>query len=196
LKAGYSVLAYDRIGTGKSDKPDAYEVVGADTHVEIAKGLIDLAREGRLVASTNTLNAPKFEKVVAVGHSIGSAFTLGLLVKHGASVDAAIPTGFIFSSQAPSNAFATMGVEFAPENNPQKYGHLTSGYVVQGTKYNAEQFFLKLGNYEPDMLDYSYSITDAVAIQDALSPPTVLGTPATKFKGPVMVSQSVVLHMK
>jgi pimeloyl-ACP methyl ester carboxylesterase len=192
LKAGYSVLSYDRIGTGMSDKPDAYEIVGADTHVEVARGLIELARQGRLADPSKDpvgqQASTKFEKIVAVGHSIGSAFTLGLVIKHGDLVDAAIPTGFIPNSEAPALAFATMGVEFAPLNNPQKYGDLTSGYIVQGTKYNAQQFFLKLGNFEAEMGDYAYSITDAVAIQDALSPGTALSGPAMKFKGPLLVS--------
>jgi hypothetical protein len=44
LGAGYSILIYDRLGTGQSEKPDAYDIVQGPPHIEILNQLIVLAR--------------------------------------------------------------------------------------------------------------------------------------------------------
>ena len=48
LKAGYSILTYDRLGVGESDHPDAYTVVQAPLELEILKELTLRARNGTL----------------------------------------------------------------------------------------------------------------------------------------------------
>ncbi len=191
-KAGDSVLAYDRIGTGKSDKPDAYSIIQAPAQVEILKGLTVLARNGGLAKSApnnTSISIPKIEKVILVGHSIGSAFTLASLSLYGATVDAVVATGFIFSTHPLANAVATMGVEFAPENDPRKFGNRPSGYLVQGTKYNGEQFFLKKGNYEAGVLDYAASIKETFTLGETAAIGAVTAAPA--FKGPLLVSRAL-----
>jgi hypothetical protein len=69
IGAGYAVLDIDRIGSGLSDHPaDPEEVTivsGAYTIHQIVQGL----RNG-------TIAGIKFEKVMLVGHSVGSAITL------------------------------------------------------------------------------------------------------------------------
>lgn len=46
--AGYSVLTWDRLGTGQSDKPDAYDVVQAPLELEILREITILARSRQL----------------------------------------------------------------------------------------------------------------------------------------------------
>ncbi|KAK5241614.1 hypothetical protein LTS06_012004, partial [Exophiala xenobiotica] len=46
LKAGYSILTYDRLGAGRSDHPDAYSVVQAPLELEILRQLTLMARNG------------------------------------------------------------------------------------------------------------------------------------------------------
>jgi len=48
VAAGYSILTYDRLGTGQSDKPDAYDVVQAPLEVEILREITLLSRAGQL----------------------------------------------------------------------------------------------------------------------------------------------------
>src|SRR4051812_27220914 len=48
IKAGYSILTYDRLGTGQSDHPNAYEVVQAPLELEILRQLTLMARNGTL----------------------------------------------------------------------------------------------------------------------------------------------------
>ena len=56
LKAGYSILTYDRLGTGQSDHPDAYDVVQAPLELEILRQLTLMARNGTLHSFTGEAN--------------------------------------------------------------------------------------------------------------------------------------------
>jgi hypothetical protein len=49
LNAGYSILTYDRLGTGLSDKPDGYTIVQAPLQLEILHQLTLMAHDGRLL---------------------------------------------------------------------------------------------------------------------------------------------------
>lgn len=56
LEAGYSTLTYDRLGVGRSDKPDAYTVVQAPLELEILRQLTLMARNGTLYNFAGTQN--------------------------------------------------------------------------------------------------------------------------------------------
>lgn len=100
LDHGYSILTYDRLGTGNSTKADAYDVVQAGVEIEIVRGLTELARAGKLVSSSKVVQSTCNEtgallgyvpsKVVHVGHSYGSFMTSGLLARYGNLSDGAI----------------------------------------------------------------------------------------------------------
>ena len=49
LAAGYSILTYDRLGTGLSDKPDGDTIVQAPLELEILPGFTQMARSGDLL---------------------------------------------------------------------------------------------------------------------------------------------------
>lgn len=97
---GYSILTYDRLGTGNSTKADAYTMVQASAEIEIVRTLTELVRAGKLVSSakvigshsndTSILNSYVPDKVVHVGHSYGSFMTSGLLARYGNMSDGAI----------------------------------------------------------------------------------------------------------
>lgn len=80
LKAGNSVSTYDRLSTGQSDHPDAYEVVQSPLELEMLHQLTLMARNGTLygladqatpaVAAFDALKPPS--KVVHVGQNVGS----------------------------------------------------------------------------------------------------------------------------
>ena len=110
VNAGYSILTYDRLGTGLSAKPDAYTVVQSPLQLEILRKLTIMARSGDLFAFAKQQKSSKPEiqqierasKVVHVGHSFGSILTSALLSSYGNISDAAIITGYV---SPPFNAF-------------------------------------------------------------------------------------------
>lgn len=97
---GYSILTYDRLGTGNSTKADAYTMVQAGVEIEIVRILTELARAGKLIScakvvgsdanGTDAMDTYVPDKVVHVGHSYGSFMTSGLLARYGNMSDGAI----------------------------------------------------------------------------------------------------------
>ena len=74
MNAGYSVLTYDRIGTGESDKPDAYTVVQTPLQSVILMEITKIAQAGQLGSYATSAQKPvaTFNKFIHVGHSQGS----------------------------------------------------------------------------------------------------------------------------
>jgi pimeloyl-ACP methyl ester carboxylesterase len=96
------VLAYDRLGTGKSEKPDAYDIVQIPTDIDILVKLTKLARSGTLISSslvsTNDASAAAIHdytptKIVHVGHAYGSYIMFIMLGQYADISDAALMTG-------------------------------------------------------------------------------------------------------
>ncbi|KAB5582906.1 hypothetical protein GE09DRAFT_284933 [Coniochaeta sp. 2T2.1] len=191
LGQGYSIFTYDRLGTGSSDKPDAYTIVQTDVQVEILRQLTLLLRTGKLVSSSKKLGGSNSlekyipKKIVHVGHSLGSICTIGLLQVNGSISDGAILTGFLPNNQLSGVSVGTWGFEYAKESDPKRFGDRGSGYLVQKTKYNVQLSFLKKGTFEPALLDYAESIKQPNSVGEFVSIGATFGTPAKDFKGPV-----------
>jgi pimeloyl-ACP methyl ester carboxylesterase len=198
---GYSILTYDRLGTGNSQKPDAYDVVQIPTEVEILAGLTKLARSGKLVSSsklvstTNTITKTpiprdfRATKVVQIGHSFGSYLVALALGQYGSALsDGAVLTGLL-----PTNLTTMLDVlhydhEFARQHNPARFGAYPSGYFVLNTPSCLQKLFLRKGAFEPRMLDYVDSIKSPEAVGEYASEVTSPLVPATEFRGPIQVS--------
>ncbi|KAL2859619.1 Alpha/Beta hydrolase protein [Aspergillus pseudodeflectus] len=188
LKAGYSILTYDRLGVGKSSKPDAYEVVQGPVELEILKELTVRARSGDLAKSIKGKHAdiPDFEKIVLVGHSLGSAVTIGVLSKYGEIVDGAISTGLITQGKLGQTGQSAFGLEHAKTHDKTRFGDRGSGYLVQATLSNVQQIFFKKGHFDEKLLKYGEKIKETGTIGEFLSLGSVLATPALNYKGPLL----------
>jgi hypothetical protein len=79
LKAGYSILTYDRLGVGQSDHPDAYSVVQAPLKLEILRQLTLIARNGTLYSLAEKAEPADaaFSKLTNQARSCTSAPVLG-----------------------------------------------------------------------------------------------------------------------
>ncbi|PVH91895.1 alpha/beta-hydrolase [Periconia macrospinosa] len=184
LAAGYSILIYDRLGTGQSDKPDAHDIVQFPVQIEILNQFVISARAGKLTASIKhpTLTVPKFNKIVAVGHSIGSILTSGLLTRYPSAVDGAVLTGYLLTPQANTNP--PQGLEFARDNGNTRFHNDPNGYVVQGAESDIQHDFFHYGNFEDDALAYAGCNKDTFTIGELLS----FGAPvaAPEYSGPLI----------
>ncbi|KAL2866202.1 alpha/beta hydrolase [Aspergillus lucknowensis] len=194
LKAGYSILTYDRLGVGKSDKPDAYDVVQAPVEVEVLKEITLLARTGGLAelvrrkgrGGGGTTTTPQFEKVVLVGHSLGSAITLGVLAGHGDIVEGAVATGLIPTGELGSIGVRSFGLEHAESHDRARFQGRGSGYLVQATESNLQQIFFKKGDFDKRVLRYGAQIKETGTVGEFLSLGAVASQAAPEYSGPVL----------
>ncbi|KAK7887907.1 hypothetical protein LTR67_009301 [Exophiala xenobiotica] len=194
LKAGYSILTYDRLGAGQSDHPDAYSVVQAPLELEILRQLTLMARNGTLYSFAgkaqpaddpvfNGLTRPN--KVVHVGHSFGSFLTSALLAKYPSLTDGAIITGYFYGKYLGAPGMASWGVDFAATSSPPF--NRSSGYVVC-QKSGIQNLFFG-GNpdtaFTPEMLDYGDSLKQPVPIGELASAFHIIGLQGPGLKAPV-----------
>ncbi|KAK3291495.1 Alpha/beta hydrolase family-domain-containing protein [Chaetomium fimeti] len=197
LSEGYSIFTYDRLGTGKSDKPDGYDIVQLNVQVEILRQLTQLARSGKLVSTskklsnctTNTrLTKYKPSKVVHVGHSLGSLVSVGLITNYPTESDGLIATGFLITNVPLSGLnVATWGFELARENDPALFRDRGSGYLVSATKSDVQLNFLRKGSFELAMLDYAWQIRQTVTVSEFQSLTTGFGEKGAEFRAPLQM---------
>lgn len=198
MDAGYSVLTYDRLGTGKSDKPDAYTIVQAPLQLEILREISSMARNGDLQkhipAGKSKIDTDvSFNKLIHVGHSFGSFLTSALLTTYPETSDGAVITGYILNKYFADLRFGTFALGYAPEVDPILFSDRSSGYVVHSTKGALQTGFFSvkentttgLGGFEPELLDYAYSVRQPLVVSETTSPALLNLGVAESFKGPV-----------
>lgn len=189
---GYSILTYDRVGNGRSSRPDAYDVGQAPLQVEVLRGLTLMARAGTLISGAlgkpacgPALAGYRAARVVHVGHSYGSIVSSGLLSAYGNLSDGALITGFLYNSQFSKVLPPSFGLEYAAQHDRRRFGDRGSGYMVQASESNIQQIFFKKGSFDYAALKYAESVKQTITAGEQLSPGLVLGRPAPAFRGPL-----------
>lgn len=188
LKAGYSMLTYDRLGVGQSDHPDAYSVVQGPLEVEILRQLTLMARDGRLYSMAHSPDLEKMskpDKVVHVGHSFGSVLTSAFIALYGNLTDGGIITGYYLGPLLGTTGSTTFSVEYAATSSPPY--NRSSGYVVSDRKGIQNIFFggnLKTA-FTPELLTYGTSIKQPAPIGEFASAGSIVGLYGPSFKAPV-----------
>ncbi|KAI9902422.1 hypothetical protein N3K66_001774 [Trichothecium roseum] len=145
---GYSTLAYDRLGVGESDK-----LLDVQIYLEVAalERLTDLAREGKLSPKIDA----KYEKIVHLGHSFGSAITYNLVNQRPEISQGIVLQGY---SHVPDfmGLFA-LGVNHVPVKKiPQLAMKYPKGYVTPGTRNGVQIAHFGPGDYDESMLDRAF----------------------------------------
>jgi pimeloyl-ACP methyl ester carboxylesterase len=94
---GYATLAIDRLGNGQSSHPNAL-TTQIPLQVEILHLIIEAARSGNLPLP-EPYSGARFDKIIAVGHSLGSMVVNALNWRYAADADGTVLTGYaIFSA--------------------------------------------------------------------------------------------------
>ncbi|RYP12483.1 hypothetical protein DL765_007282 [Monosporascus sp. GIB2] len=197
ISKGYSILMFDRIGTGQSEIPDAYDDVQAATEVEILTQLTAMARNGTLLSSANrvvptTDDVPVPElnptHIVHVGHSFGSVLITGLLIQHGDLSDAALLTGFLPNSTHLGDVpVATFEHDFAPDHDPARFGQFPSGYIVLTSENTLQKVYFTKDGLEPELLTYTEKIKQPEAVALYASSGQAFTHPGPVYRGPVQL---------
>ncbi|MFF5258483.1 alpha/beta hydrolase [Actinomadura viridis] len=88
-RAGYAVVAMDRIGTGASSRPP-YGEVATDNHAHVLHQVVQALRDG-------AVGGVAFDRVVTVGHSYGSGIAIVEAARH-QDVDGLIVSGMLHTT--------------------------------------------------------------------------------------------------
>ncbi len=164
--------------------------------VQILRGITKMARDGELMqyasSGSKAPSAPKFNKIIHVGHSLGSITTTGLITTYGNESDGAIITGFIptFSFPAPTIGF---DLHLASEYNPELFGDYPNGYFISSTQSAIQANFFSsrrnhtagIGGFTPELLQYGDSIKSPFGVAELISAGQLNLGLAPDFKGPI-----------
>lgn len=165
LEAGYSILTYDRLSTGHSDKPDAYTVAQAQVELEILRQLTMKARSGSFGVNPR--------KIVHVGHSFGSVLTSAFIGEYPLLSDGAIITGFL-ENQHFGSGMTPWSVRYATDR--------PSGYVY--CQKSGIQTIFFAGDFTQELLDYGDEIKQPIPLGEITSGAFLLLAHGS-FTGPI-----------
>ncbi|KAL6720924.1 hypothetical protein ACLMJK_000023 [Lecanora helva] len=193
-QAGYATVAYDRLGVGDSEYPDALQTVQCPADIEILHGIVRLLRTVGFASQT-------FKWVIGVGHSYGSIVQLAHNARYPRDVDASILTGF--TSNLVDLPYTTMAFNpcIAKGNDPAKFGALSNGYLVHDTRISIQLPYFRYPFYSSDSklttpqlniiyedfliaFENVYASKSTYSLGQLLTLPNILG-PAPAFSGPV-----------
>ncbi|OTA62228.1 hypothetical protein K449DRAFT_369724 [Hypoxylon sp. EC38] len=195
ISKGYSILMFDRIGTGKSELANPYDDVQVATEVEILAQITAMARNGTLLSSakivptTDNITIPKLspEHIVHVGHSFGSVLITGLLIQHGDMSDAALLTGFLPNIHLGEVPVATFEHDFAPVHDPVRFGKFPSGYIVLTSENTLQKVYFTKDTLDPELLTWTEKVKQPEAVALYASSGQAYENPGPAFTGPVQL---------
>ncbi|EJD40389.1 alpha/beta-hydrolase [Auricularia subglabra TFB-10046 SS5] len=156
---GYATLSVDRLGTGLSDRPDPLNAVQFPSEVEIVKKILALARSGGIPTGVRTHCA--FEKIVLVGHSMGSVLSNCIINAAPELVSAVVFTGFShFPLSKETNDAA--GIVPAPDASPRFATYDPNYLSTRDLASRTAVFFGPHGKYDPRVAEVDEGLKDVV----------------------------------
>lgn len=179
-RAGYAVLAFDRLGTGLSSRPPA-DQVALDMHVATLHQMLEMVRDG-------SVGGHAFDHVVTVGHSYGSGIAIVEAARH-QDVDALVISGMLHATAPlyeevigffhPAAEDPVLGPT-APPEWPEWYMTQRPGYRAKMLEYAP--------NIEPGLSEYNELIKSTATIGEGMSlPDTYSRETSLAVKVPVLL---------
>lgn len=147
IDLGYSTLSWDRLGIGRSSHGDPVSEIQIFLEVAALRELTLQFRDGNVGG-----HGLRFEKIVHVGHSFGSAITFALTDMYPDISDAIVLTGF---SQVPGFiGLYALGGGFVPVKEiPALRDWYTEGYVALKSSVGVHTNYFGPGDFDPEVLD-------------------------------------------
>ncbi len=179
-KAGYATLSYDRLGLGASAHPDPIQVVQAPMEIEITHQIIQQLR------NTRTFGDTRFEKVIGVGHSLGSELTNAITARHPQDLEAAVLTALSVDSAGQADFLSGLELVIARSNQPFRFSNLTNGYLIADSILFNQFGFFRAPNYDPLVLAAAEATKQTFTIGELFTNSMFMGK-AVDFRGPIDV---------
>lgn len=151
-EAGIATIAVDRLGGGRSSRP--------------LSALVNVSAQAEAVHEVIESLRPRFDKVVVVGHSIGSATATTVAARYH-DVDGVVITGLTHQINVPG-AVPVFTTLFPAALDPALKGYgLDLGYLTTraGTRYSS---FHTPGATEPGALAFDEATKDVVTVTETL----------------------------
>ncbi|KAK0367740.1 hypothetical protein CLIM01_14904 [Colletotrichum limetticola] len=178
-QAGYATFLYDRLGVGESSIEDPLNTIQSPIELAILEGLLAKLRSG-------ALGVTSYDTVVGVGHSFGSALTQGVAAAAPSLLDAVVLTGFsVNASGMPAFSLGQNAV-LASINEPERFGNLSSGFVVIGTAVSNQNTFFHSPGFDPALLALADHVKGTVTLGEFFTTGATI-KPAMNYSGPVVV---------
>jgi pimeloyl-ACP methyl ester carboxylesterase len=161
VRAGYAVLAIDRIGDGQSSHPPSGQIVFPST-VYTLHQVVDDLRNGTL--------GTKFDSVIEVGHSLGSSYAVDEQSTY-QDADALILTGY--GHQVSPSFQKLSGPTLYPAVDDPKFADsgLDTGYVT--TKPEVGRLYFHLPGADPNIVAVNEKLKDTVELAEGQSLPDI-----------------------
>ncbi|KAK4892694.1 hypothetical protein LTR27_008793 [Elasticomyces elasticus] len=165
---GHATFFYDRLGVGKSDRPDGIQIVQSPLGVEILHNLAVMLKSG-------AIGNNRFTKLVGVGHSFGSLFTTVAASKYPEAFDALVLTGFTSLDPATTTVtasttafFAAFNAAIASQNEPLLYDGVDNSFMVVDNPIGLQYAFLRTP-FDPAILNLAAATKGSLSWGEPLS---------------------------
>ena len=188
---GYSTLAIDRLGFGKSGHPDPLQRVQLPYQAELYH---DLIQQLRSQSQRRTTTIPdNWDKIIWVGHSFGSSIGTYVSAKYPEDADAFVQTGVAVSRPNQSSplfaeyiATYIPAAKFDPDRFPPK--EYSPGYVVSSKKEPRQNLFYTrpVIDFDPAKFDKDFATQEPTALGESLL--TQAYNLSTTYDKPVFVT--------
>ncbi len=175
---GCTTFFYDRLGLGRSQRPDPIQEVQTPLHLSIAHALVQLLRSGG-VAGQN------FTKIVGVGHSYGSAQLGGIATFWPSDFDALVLTGATADAIGLQYDNAATNAAIASEAFPSRFAGVSNGYYICPTSEGLQYLFLRFPTFAPKLRDLAFEMGQTQSVGELLG--SIELSAPTNFTGPVYV---------
>ena len=179
-KRGYVTFNLDRIGNGASDHPVNSSLVDLYSNAYVVHQVVEALRAGQ-VGSTS------FEKVIVVGHSMGSMVTASYASSFPGEANGIILTGFLHSINW-DVAYATIIPNLYPAMlDPKFTGQFSDPYYMT-TKPDTRGGFYYLPNTDPQVVAVDESLKQVVTMGEfQTGPDVVYDQSSLQITGPVQM---------
>lgn len=177
---GYSVITIDNLGAGASSKANPITEVQQPLQQAILHDITTKLRDGQLPF------APEVDKVIFVGHSLGSVVGNGIATKYPADFDSMIMTGYSNTLLQPVPGLLLAAAIPAQLQDPAKLGSLPPGYLAFDSVGKVNSHYAEEGSCSPALAKYDFAHQDTVTVGQIITAFSDLQR-ADQYKGDVLV---------
>ena len=179
--SGYSTLAIDRAGNGESSHPDPFGVDQVTLHVAVVDKLVQGLKRGEFLDQS-------FDRVVYIGHSLGSEIGVRLTRNSPQSIDGLILTGY--STTGSPSLIET--VQFVPARSFPRFTNLNDGYLITSSYAGRRDgFYGANGTFDPLVYALDFATQDTASVGELVTQVTGPAELTSKYAGPVLVLEGL-----
>jgi pimeloyl-ACP methyl ester carboxylesterase len=178
---GYATLSIDRLGNGNSSHPDPIATVQLPYQTEQLHQIISMVRAGTLPLPVPDTS---FDKIVVVGHSLGSVVANNLNANWPSDADATLLTGFAYFFPPQFTGVFVESWVLPAELDP-RYTALPVGYLEFFNKAYFSFLFYNPGEFSTALRDVDFDTRGTISLGEAAS--LMFGSLQTEYKGPLLV---------